>query len=363
MTKFKKIVLGLIVIAAVFGGILAVFGERIILATAKKQVIKNLSGQTFAKYKQGLNVVLCGAGSPLPDPTRAGPCVAVIAGDEVMIFDVGGGAVRNLVPFGIPPGKVSRVFLTHFHSDHIDGLGELLLQRWVGASHKVALPVHGPEGVQAIVSGLETAYAQDSHYRVVHHGEAIIPASGFGGTALPFLLPPVGTSMRVLDQNGVLVTAFAVDHGPVSPAVGYRIEYKGRSVVISGDTRKSSNLQKFAQNSDLLVHEALNSELVDVITAGAVDVGDSKLAQITRDIHNYHTTPVEAAEVAAAASAKHLLFYHIVPALPVKPLERLFIKGVAQVYKGGVTVGRDGTWVQLPPQTSEINIRQVQFGD
>lgn len=352
----KKIIITMLALVLVTGAGFAAFGDRFVVAAMKRLLMHNLSGDAFKEMSNGLNVVLCGAGSPFPDPTRSGPCVLVIAGQRVMVVDVGSGGVRRMGPAGIPMGRIEDVFLTHFHSDHIDGLGELMMQRWGAGSRTSPLPVHGPTGVQDVVAGFNQAYMHDDQYRIAHHGPKIIPPSGAGGVAVPFELPAEGQGVVVLESDGLKVTAFAVSHLPIVPAVGYRFDYQGRSVVISGDTVKSANLQKFANGADLLVHEALNPEMVGIMTSAATEAGATNLAQITRDILTYHTTPVQAAEVARDANVKHLLFYHLVPALPYKPMERMFVKGVSDVYKGGVTVGRDGTWIELPANSNAVNV-------
>ncbi len=350
----RKIWMGFAGLAVVLVTLAGLFGDRILLRVMQRQVELNLSEAGFAQYAEGLHVVLCGAGSPMPDPKRAGPCVAVIAGEHIYVVDVGSGAVRNMTHLGLPPGRVEALLLTHFHSDHIDGVGELMLQRWAGGARKTPLPVVGPTGVDEIVQGFNQAYSHDFGYRVAHHGTQVMAPDGGGATAQAFVTPPPGVGEVVIDKGGLKVTAFAVDHAPVSPAVGYRFDYQGRSVVISGDTVKSANLTYFAQGVDVLVHEALDAHLVDVITQAAEAVGSQQMAIISADIHDYHTTPRQAAEVAQSAGARHLLFYHIVPALPLRRLEALFIDGVEEAYDGPVTVGRDGTWLALPPQGNEV---------
>lgn len=354
----KKLMAAVFVLAVAGLVIFITAGDTLLMRAMQRMVVKNLSGAAFAEMTDGLNVVLCGAGSPLPDPVRSGPCVLVIAGQRVMVVDAGSGAVRNIGPAGVPMSRVEDVFLTHFHSDHIDGLGELLMQRWAGGTHTSPMPVHGPTGVEAVVAGFNQAYLQDDGYRVAHHGAKIIPPSGAGGVAMPFALPVDGEGLVVLDSDGLKVTAFAVAHLPITPAVGYRFDYRGRSVVISGDTVKSANLQKFAQGADLLLHEALNPEVLNILTEGAKEAGAQNLEQITRDIVNYHTTPVQAAEIARDAGVKQLVLYHIVPALPFKPLERRFVRGVSEIYKGGVTVARDGTWIDMPADSDVIRVGQ-----
>lgn len=351
---WKKAGLALIALLALAAVLNRTVGDRIILRLMEKQVVDTLSGKRFAEFGDGLNLVLCGSGSPFPDLGRAGPCVAVIAGEQVLVIDSGSGSARNLAPAGIPAGKIAAVFLTHFHSDHIDGLGELLLQRWGNGAHTTPTPVIGPAGVEQVVAGFNQAYTQDFSYRVAHHGPKIIPPGGAGGVAQPFALPAPGQGLVVYDVAGLKVTAFAVDHRPIAPAVGYRIDYKGRSAVISGDTVKSATVEQFAKGADLLVHEALSPDLVDLIAGGARQAGAANIEQISHDILNYHTTPVEAAQIAQAAGVKHLLYYHLVPAMPVKRLEPIFLRGVAKAYAGGVTVGRDRSWVQLPAGGSEV---------
>ncbi len=353
---WKKLVIGIVALLAIAAILNRTVGDRLVLKAMQRVVASNLSGKSFAEFGSGLNIVLCGAGSPIPDLTRAGPCVAVIAGQQVLIIDAGSGSARNLAPSGIATGKVQAVLLTHFHSDHIDGLGELLLQTWVNGVRSTPTPVIGPPGVESVVEGFNRAYTLDFGYRVAHHGPKIVPPGGAGGVAQPFALPKPGEGLVVFDQDGLKVTAFAVDHAPITPAVGYRVDYRGRSALVSGDTRKSANLAQFAKGVDLLVHEALSPELVNVITAGAIDAGATNIEQITHDIQGYHTSPVEAAEIAEAAGAKHLLYYHLVPALPFKRLEPIFLRGVSKAYRGGVTLGQDRTWISLPADSSEVKV-------
>lgn len=354
----KKVGLGVLLLVLLLGGLWVWQGDRLVLSTMQRVVTHNLSGEAMAEFDEGLHLVLCGAGSPMPDPQRSGPCVAVIAGGQVFVFDAGTGGVRNLTARGILPGRIAAVFLTHFHSDHIDGLGELMMLRWVGGRHTTPLPVHGPMGVEHVVAGFNAAYTQDVGYRVAHHGAELLPREGAGGEARPFESPAEREGRVVHDEEGLRITAFTVSHPPIEPAVGYRVDYRGRSLVISGDTVKSDNLVHFARGVDLLVHEALAPHLVEVMTAGANKAADAGMVKITLDIHNYHATPVEVAEVATEAEVGHLLYYHIVPGLPVRPLERIFLRGVSSVYRGPVTLGRDGTWFALPPEGSDVERRR-----
>ena len=126
---------------------------------------RRMNANFVAELPDGLHVLVCGAGGPLPDPDRSAPCLAVIAGEQVVLVDVGGSAARNAAGMGLQPGWVDRIFLTHFHSDHIDGLGEFMTLRWAGGGHAQPLPVVGPTGVGEVVAGFNRAYAQDAVYR------------------------------------------------------------------------------------------------------------------------------------------------------------------------------------------------------
>ncbi len=334
--------------------------ETIALRLMGTVIERNLSSDWLSTLPDGLHVVLCGAGAPLPDPgrNRSGPCTAVIAGGTVVIVDAGSMGGRNLGPMGISAGEVEAVFLTHFHSDHIDGLGELAMLRWVGGARKRPLPVFGPVGVQNIVTGYNRVYSYDQGYRTTHHGEEIAPSTGHGMSPMPFPTPGFGTAPVVYERDGLVVKTIRVEHEPVDPAVGYRFEYGGRSVVISGDTIKSENLQKFSEGVDLLVHEALSRELVGMMTQAAAKAGRRDIEKITTDILDYHTSPVEAAEVAQAAGVGHLLFNHIVPPLPIAALEGVFMAGVSDAYDGPATLGTDGTMISLPSGSSAIEVSQ-----
>ncbi len=340
----KKLGLGLAVILALLFAASQIFKVQIGERLFGKAVATNFGNNVLADLPDGLHVILIGTGSPLADPSRAGPSTAVIAGKRLFIIDSGGGAVRKMGEIGLPAAATERVFLTHFHSDHIDGLGELMLQRWAGGGYDAPLPIHGPSGVAQVVTGLNAAYAQDRDYRIAHHGADVVPPSGFGGTPIVF-----ETGM-VMDDAGVTVTAFAVDHDPVSPAIGYRFAYKGRSVVITGDAAYSDDLARQAKGADILISEALNPDMVGVIESAAREAGNPRIAKIMADIPDYHITPVQAAQVAQDAEAKLLVYTHIVPALPTPYLNARFTKGAADKFSGDIIVGQDGMIFSLLPQ-------------
>ncbi|MGH7924814.1 MAG: MBL fold metallo-hydrolase [Candidatus Binatus sp.] len=313
-----------------------------------------------------LRVVLCGTGNPLPDRNRAAACTAVFAGGNIYLVDVGPGAWKNLALWHIPAARVAAVMLTHFHSDHIGDLGEANLETWAqGRDHP--LRVYGPPGVEQVVTGFEQAYALDEGYRIAHHGAKLMPAANWQMNPLavkidtpPGASPCTGGSATVLAENGLKVTAFTVDHSPVAPAYGYRFDYKGRSVVISGDTVKCANLVKVATGADVLIHEAQSAHLVKLIQEEAERIGNARVAKIMSDIRRYHTTPVEAASEANQAGVAMFVLSHIGPATPNALARIAFMRGVAEVRPRGVVIGYDGMLLTLPAGSKGIEISTVQ---
>lgn len=356
MRMRSKIALGIAALALIAGIAVKTQQARIGASLFERAVGERVGRDSTANLPDGLHIALCGTGSPLPSPSRAGPCNVVIAGKQIFVVDIGEGGGRNINMMGIPTGKIEGVLFTHFHSDHIDGMGPLMMNRWVSSTNTSPLPVYGPNGVDAMVAGFNAAYSIDNGYRTGHHGATIAPPGGAGGTAMPFTLPETGKgdSVIVLEKDGLKITAFRVDHGPVDPAVGYRFDYKGRSIVISGDTKKSALLIAASKGADLLVHEALQPKLVAMMTEGLEKKGIKNMAQITRDILNYHASPEEAAESAKEAGVKQLVLSHIVPSIPSKFFYPAFLGDAAKRYDGPIVMGEDGMIFTLPAGKREI---------
>ncbi len=324
-------------------------------AMFKRAMTRNVERNLVEELPDGLHVGLCGTGSPMSDTTRKGPCNFIIAGKSLFIVDMGAGAARNLGPMGVRPGATKAIFLTHYHSDHIDGLGDFLIQRWANSGANTPLPVYGPEGATDVIGAFNTAFSFDKSYRIAEHGPAM-PASGFGGEPREFAIGESGAQV-IWDADGVKVTAFNVDHGKIDPAVGYRFDYKGRSVVISGDTAPSENLVKNASGADILIHEALNEDMVDAMGAAFAKDGRARLQKIFREIKAIHTSPVAAAEIATRSKVKALVFSHIIPPVPSPIIEGYFMKGAREKYSGKIVLGKDGMLLSLPAGGGAMSIR------
>ncbi|MEZ4457327.1 MAG: MBL fold metallo-hydrolase [Gemmatimonadales bacterium] len=244
-----------------------------------------------------LVVTLLGTGTPQPRLDRMGPATLVEAGPHRLLFDAGRGVPIRLEQAGIRPGLIRAVFLTHLHSDHTVGLPDLWLTGWLPpfGGRTAPLQVIGPAGTLGLVRGLTDAFAEDLRMRTTEEG---LPPAGANLTALEFTADTV-----VLSDAGVVVEAFAVDHGgELRPAYGYRITYRGRSVVISGDTRYSPNLIRHALDADVILHEVTMSPPQTEVPAPV------------RFILDHHTSPEEAAEVFTRTKPRLAVLTHF--ALP-----------------------------------------------
>ncbi|HWA30413.1 MAG TPA: MBL fold metallo-hydrolase [Rhizomicrobium sp.] len=346
------IIVGCLIVTVVAAGWIATRFTSVDLWLFRKAADARVGGPETQLAKPGeLSVLLCGTDAPLPDPTRAGACDVVAAGSDLYIVDSGLGSVAKLLTWRVPLQNVRGVILTHFHSDHIAELGELRLQTWV-AGRRAPLKVYGPPGVEDVVAGFNKAYSHDADYRTAHHGENFLPREDVD--MVPVVIPMSGATAPVLATNGLKITAIRVDHGPVKPAYGYRFDYDGRSITISGDTSYYPPLAKAARDSDVLVHEAQSNVMIGILQHALTDAGRPRPAKIMHDIPTYHTTPVQAAQIANQAHAKLLVYTHINPPLPTAFAEHAFLAGVSDVRPNGWVLGYDGLLVRLPGHSSDI---------
>jgi ribonuclease Z len=287
-------------------------------------LVMPLSAQT-----QSLKVTLLGTGAPGPRIDRFGPSTLVEAGAEKLLFDCGRGVSQRLWQLQIPLRNVTAVFLTHLHSDHIVGIPDLWLTGWLPTPYgrrTEPFRVWGPTGTKALMTHLEQAYQADIRIRTE---DEKLPLRGIA------ILANEITEGVVYEKDGVKVTAFDVDHGEaIKPAMGYRIEYAGRSVVISGDTRFSENLIRFSKGTDVVVHEvaAAKEELL------------SK-SEAARRIIGHHTTPEDAGRVFDRIKPKLAVYTHIVllttdPTISAPTVQDL-IALTRKTYGGPLEVGED----------------------
>jgi len=354
MKRSRAVAIGLLLVLVIGGVVVWTQRGRLAMAAMSRVYGQAMTSNPLAELPDGLHIGLCGSGSPMPDPTRVGPCVAVVAGQRLFVVDSGSGSTRNLALMNLPPPAVSAVFITHFHSDHIADLGELMLQRWAGGAHTAPVPVYGPTGIDEVVGGFEAAYALDKGYRIAHHGAAATPSTGAGGEPRSFAVNRAAPDVLLIDEPDLKVWAFPVEHHPAEASVGYLFVYKGRRLVVSGDTGPSPRIETAAKGADVLAHEGLAPNLVAIQHEAAVKGGRANYAKILSDIPSYHATPEQAAAIAQRAGVRSLLFYHQIPPMPVRALEGPFLGRSRQIYSGPIQVGRDGDFISLPAGSTQI---------
>ncbi len=269
---------------------------------------------------QAIKVTLLGTGTPLPRMDRFGPSILVEAGKEKLLFDCGRGAAQRLDQIKVPFSEVTALFLTHLHSDHTVGIPDLWLTGWI-RGRKVPLRVWGPPGSKNMMTHLAQAYEFDIHIRRDVDEK-------FTGAGVEVVARDIGEGV-VYESNGIKVTAFTVDHGVVRPALGYRVDFGGHSVVLSGDTRYSENLVRFSQGADVLIHEVIDPEAFRA-QAPFLNAGQIK------NVIAHHTTPEEAGTVFTRVKPKLAVYSHIGPGETpnVIPLTRT-------TYSGPLEMGED----------------------
>jgi ribonuclease Z len=277
---------------------------------------------SFGSVRQNsaMQLILLGTGYPYPSAERAGPSCAVVVGEKVFIVDAGRGTVMRLAAMGILWNSIDAAFLTHLHSDHLDGLPDLFHCRWQFGDG-TPFELYGPKGTQTIADGILQFYGPDIHIR----------------RDLTEKLPPEGAKIDVheikqgvvLDEpDKVRVTAFLEDHRPVEPAFGYRFDAGQYSIVVTGDTRPNPNLIRFADGADILVHEAY------VRSNSPPVAGESG----HWTVFNYHSSAREAGETAEKAKVKILVLTHLMPAgVP----DQEFLDEARKAFHGKIIVGRD----------------------
>jgi ribonuclease Z len=297
-----------------------------------------LAASAQSSRTQDIKVTLLGTGNPRPVMSRFGPSILVEAGQEKLLFDCGRGAAQRLYQLNIPFSAITGMFLTHLHSDHTVGIPDFWLTGWV-MGRETPLPVWGPEGTKSMMTYLEKAYAFDIHIR--RDVDTKLPGAG-----AEVIAHDINEGV-VYERGGVKVTAFLVDHGEIKPAYGYRVDYAGHSVTMSGDTRPSDNLVKFAQGTDVLIHEVIDVE--DFIHAGTGDTSEQ-----TKKIIGHHTTAEQAGVIFSRVKPKLAVYSHIVP-----PDVPNVIPHTRKTYSGPLVVGEDLMTIEigdkvevLPPHPS-----------
>ena len=275
-------------------------------------------------------VVLLGTGTPIPDPVASGPAVAVVVNEQAYLFDAGPGVVRQAQAAAekfrlaaLDATNLTRLFITHLHSDHTLGYPDIMLTPWV-IGRLPPLEVYGPMGTAAMTDRLKEAYAADIKIR--SDG-----AEGLGRRPLEVRVHEISQPGEVYRDANVTVRALNVRHGSWPQAFGYAIDAAGRSIVISGDTAPSEEITKACRACDLLIHEVYSDDRFKIV------FGRERGAYHS----TFHTSTTQLAEIAARAKPKLLVLYH---QLYFGPREEVDLeKEIRRTYGGNVVNGRDLT--------------------
>ncbi len=289
-----------------------------------------------SNHGNNIRVTLLGTGGPPPVLERFGPATLVEAGGEILLFDAGRGVLQRLSQLQPPLKHVRNLFLTHLHSDHTIGLPDLWLTGWLHGRPQTPLRVWGPRGTVKMMEYLDRAYDFDVRIRLYDDQP-----------------PPAGVCVMAEDiteglvyrHRGVEVTAITVDHSPIEPAFGYRIDYAGRSVVLSGDTRVCENLVSHAKGVDLLVHE--------VIADGIIRAQSKGNAESLERVIAHHTTPEQAGEIFTRIQPKLAVYSHIIP---VNAQATDVIPPTRKTYLGPLELGEDLMVIDVG---DEITVRRA----
>ena len=304
-----------------------------------------MSQLAIAQEFDGLKITLCGTSSPIPAPGRAQACVAVETPEHLYIVDAGSGSAATANLSGVPMDKLRGILITHFHSDHISDIGDFNLNSWV-AGRPEPLQIIGPTGVERIVDGFNMAYELDRGYRVAHHGaELLNPKLG------TLQAKAIGEGV-IIDQDGLRVTAFEVSHPPIEPAFGYRLDYGGRSVVISGDSLVTDKIVEISNGADVVLHDAMSLQLVRGAAGMARTTGNTRLATVMQDIQDYHATTEDLNRLSSEAEIGQLALYHLVPA----PRNAMALRAFSNDIPEGALLTEDGMVISLPAGSNEIGI-------
>ncbi|MDZ7632067.1 MAG: MBL fold metallo-hydrolase [Gemmatimonadaceae bacterium] len=241
-------------------------------------------------------LIILGSGTPIPDPDRSGPSVAIVVDSVAYLFDAGAGVMRRAAAaarMGVTALQAPRIrmlFLSHLHSDHTMGLNDVLFTPWI-QGRKDRLQLFGPPGTERLVNGILDGNAEDITERL----------NSAGGPAPDAFRATV----HVLDEGTVFtdsrvsVRAFAVPHSAWKHAFGFRIQTPDRVIVISGDARANDAIARECNGCDILVHEVYS------------DAGFATIPAARQPYHaQAHTSATQLGDIATAARPKLLVLYH-----------------------------------------------------
>lgn len=279
-----------------------------------------------------MRVTITGSGTPIPTPDRAGPGVLVTYGETHLQFDAGRGTLGRLVAAGSSAGELTALFVTHHHSDHMVGIDDLLLTRWVMDNDDALPPVDyvAPDGPAIrYAAALSERWSEDLAVRRSHAGRSGDPWVNLIG------FDPGDGMVEVWTSGPVRVLAQRVRHDPVRPAVGYRIETPDGIVTVSGDTRVCDEMVALAEGADVVVYEAILAT-------------DYVRAPERSFILDYHADVRLVGAQVAALGIERLILTHLVPPPNTAVERQAFVDEVrAGGYEGELIVANDLDYLDI----------------
>ncbi|MCX2982930.1 MBL fold metallo-hydrolase [Halieaceae bacterium IMCC14734] len=341
MKKILVLLLGLLVMVGIGRFLLTLPAVQDRLLERGTEAIAKRGAVPLAE-SESLRVYVCGSASPL-GMGQAQACIAVITPEHFYLIDSGAGSTDNINRLGLPTDRLQGLLLTHFHSDHIAEIYEVNLASWVrGRPHP--LTIFGPKGVDEVTNGVNASYRQDRMYRTGHHGEdLLVPALGV--LAHKTIAPGV-----ILEDGDLKISAYVAEHPPIHPAVGYRFDYRGRSVVISGDSNVNGATLKIVEGADLLLHDALSLPTVTALSKALGAAGQTRQSKIVADVMDYHASTDSLIELGKQSDVDMVAFYHLVPVPPNSVLKEIFKRGIPDNF----LLAEDLMWFELPIDSDDI---------
>ena len=241
-------------------------------------------------------ITVLGSGTPIPSATQAGTAILVQAGGEYLMFDCGRACTTRLAQLNPKLlTKVDHLFVSHLHSDHIVGIDDLWLNGWTQGRNE-PLRIWGPDGTSDMMSNMRKTFAFDIHRRVTDG----VPPTADG---LADAFTDLSAEGVVYESNGVKVTAFQVDHATVKPAWGFRVDYNGRSLMISGDTSVTENLYTYGKGTDVILHEVISPLMTNYLKA---NFNAEQVAKVL----SYHTEARDAGDIFVKTNPRLAVYYH-----------------------------------------------------
>lgn len=339
MKKFIYGLIGLVLMLFVLAFIFIKMKPEVLVDRIIPRLVAQASVENaLLQDKENIHLFTIGTSAPL-GVVRVHTCNAVIVNGHFFVFDVGDGSVRAMELQSLPIADVDAVFLTHFHSDHYIDLPNMINRSWLlGRSY--SLDIYGPTGTDTVVQAINTMLDIDHQHRAAHHGADLMNIEFGIGVPRQFDIDKNGSTI-VFQQEGITIEAFDVRHEPVTPSVGYRITYKDKVLVISGDTRYTKNLVRHAEDADLLVQEVMLNDIMYKISAENKKEANPRLEKIAIDVTDYHSDISDALNIGLESGVKKMVLSHLAPSPDNFILKSYYSKAIRN-YKGDIEVAEDG---------------------